>query len=196
MPERYVDVSHEALIRAWPRLQGWLNKDRAGLFLHRQITKAAEEWQRGDQDEELLYRGTRLVRAQEWREFNDAELNPLEREFLDESRAEELTENRAREQKVAHSRPFEALTPSVGARLAPQVLMMFRALMASPQRNKILLLGLSLVAVIGATAYGQILLNAWNRPFYDALARRDLGEFLVQLMVFGGASRERPQDLA
>jgi vitamin B12/bleomycin/antimicrobial peptide transport system ATP-binding/permease protein len=79
-----------------------------------------------------------------------------------------------------------AAASSVGGRLASQMLMMFRALMASPQRNKILLLGLSLVVVIGATAYGQIVLNAWNRPFYDALARRDFGHFLVQLMVFGG----------
>jgi vitamin B12/bleomycin/antimicrobial peptide transport system ATP-binding/permease protein len=78
-----------------------------------------------------------------------------------------------------------AAAPSAGARLAPQMSMMCRALWASPQRTKILLLGLSLVVVIGATAYGQIVLNAWNRPFYDAIARRDLGEFLVQLMVFG-----------
>ena len=39
--------------------------------------------------------------------------------------------------------------------------------------------------VIGATAFGQIRLNAWNRPFYDALARKDLGDFLGQIMVFG-----------
>ena len=62
--------------------------------------------------------------------------------------------------------------------------MMFRALLASPQRNKILLLGIALVAVIGATAYAQIRLNAWNQPFYDALARKNLGEFFAQLIVF------------
>ena len=27
--------------------------------------------------------------------------------------------------------------------------------------------------------------NAWNRPFYDALSRKDLQEFLAQLSVFG-----------
>src|SRR5689334_10307198 len=42
-----------------------------------------------------------------------------------------------------------------------------------------------IVLVIVATAYGQIRLNRWNQPFYDALARRDLQEFLVQLGVFG-----------
>ena len=74
-------------------------------------------------------------------------------------------------------------TPADG-RLAPQILTMFRAFMASPQRNKIVLLGVALVAVIGATAFGQVRLNAWNRPFYDALAHKDMGEFLIQLRVF------------
>jgi putative ATP-binding cassette transporter len=67
----------------------------------------------------------------------------------------------------------------------PQLGMMFRAFQASPQRNKIALLVAALVAIIGATAYGQIQLNAWNRPFYDALSRKDLQDFLQQLMVFG-----------
>jgi putative ATP-binding cassette transporter len=52
-------------------------------------------------------------------------------------------------------------------------------------RNTLLTLGLGLVAVILLTAYGQILLNSWNQPFYDALARRDLDDFIVQLGVFG-----------
>jgi putative ATP-binding cassette transporter len=87
------------------------------------------------------------------------------------------------------SKPFDvpatAAAPVAGLRLAPQMLIMFRAFWASPQRTKILLLGVALVVVIGATAFGQIRLNAWNRPFYDALARKDLGDFLDQIMVFG-----------
>src|SRR6202041_2404390 len=42
----------------------------------------------------------------------------------------------------------------------------------------------ALVAVVAATAYGQIRLNSWNKPFYDALSRRDLRDFLFQLGVF------------
>jgi putative ATP-binding cassette transporter len=38
--------------------------------------------------------------------------------------------------------------------------------------------------VIVATAYGQIRLNRWNQPFYDALARRDFHGFVMQLGVF------------
>src|SRR6516162_9187192 len=75
--------------------------------------------------------------------------------------------------------------PRTGAHLGPQLLIICRALMASPQRTKILLLALGLVAVIGATAFAQIRLNAWNRPFYDALERKDLRQFFAQLVVFG-----------
>ena len=45
-----------------------------------------------------------------------------------------------------------------------------------------IIVGLSLVII--ATAYMQIRLNAWNKPFYDALSRRDLHDFLTQLGVF------------
>lgn len=69
--------------------------------------------------------------------------------------------------------------------LVPQVSMMIGALFASPVRNTLFALGAGLVAVILLTAYGQIRLNSWNQPFYDALARRDLTDFLVQLGVFG-----------
>src|SRR5581483_2746572 len=41
-----------------------------------------------------------------------------------------------------------------------------------------------LFVVILATAYMQVRLNAWNKPFYDALSRRDLHDFLKQLGVF------------
>ncbi|WP_152047375.1 ABC transporter ATP-binding protein/permease [Aureimonas psammosilenae] len=64
--------------------------------------------------------------------------------------------------------------------------MIASAFWKSPQRNKILLLALALVAVVGLAAYAQIWLNAWNRPFYDALARKDFGEFVRQLGVFAG----------
>src|SRR5579862_8777039 len=69
--------------------------------------------------------------------------------------------------------------------VASQVLGMIAALWASHQRNKIISLFLALVAVVGATAYAQIRLNAWNQPFYDALAHKNLSTFLIQLGVFG-----------
>jgi vitamin B12/bleomycin/antimicrobial peptide transport system ATP-binding/permease protein len=69
--------------------------------------------------------------------------------------------------------------------LVPQLSMMMRALWAAPVRNTLVLLSGALFLVIAVTAYGQIRLNNWNQPFYDALSRRDFPQFLVQLGVFG-----------
>ena len=99
MPERFLDVSHEALIRGWPRLRRWLDEDRASLRLQRRITETAEEWQRSNRDNDLLYRGVRLIQAQEWRERHKVELNPLEREFLD---ASIVLKQRVEEEKRLH----------------------------------------------------------------------------------------------
>src|SRR5450631_4120091 len=71
------------------------------------------------------------------------------------------------------------------SRLVPQLGTMIRALWAAQVRNVLLLLAGSIFLVIAVSAYGQIRLNSWNQPFYDALSRRDFEQFLVQLGVFG-----------
>ena len=71
-----------------------------------------------------------------------------------------------------------------GAGVLRQIGMMLRALWASPVRNTLFVLGGAIFLVIAATAYGQIRLNRWNQPFYDALARRDFDGFVEQLGVF------------
>jgi ABC transporter transmembrane region 2 len=81
--------------------------------------------------------------------------------------------------------PATAAALVAGLRLTPQMLIMFRAILGSRQRTKLLLLGVAIVAVIVATAFGQVRLNVWNQPFYDALAHKDLRGLLDQLMVFG-----------
>ncbi|RWO60862.1 ABC transporter ATP-binding protein/permease [Mesorhizobium sp.] len=58
------------------------------------------------------------------------------------------------------------------------------ALATSPIRKQLLWACLGIIAVIVATSIGQVLLNRWNEPFYDALARRDMQGFLHQLLVF------------
>jgi putative ATP-binding cassette transporter len=68
--------------------------------------------------------------------------------------------------------------------LRDQIATIRQALAASPVRRRLLLSCAGIVAVILMTSGGQILLNRWNQPFYDALQRRDLPDFLHQLVVF------------
>lgn len=70
------------------------------------------------------------------------------------------------------------------ASLVSQLDMMFRSLWASPARNIVIALTAAAGVVIVITAYGQVRLNRWNQPFYDALSRRNVREFGLQLMVF------------
>src|SRR5271156_214471 len=61
---------------------------------------------------------------------------------------------------------------------------MSRTIFGSPVGKTLMLLVAVIILVVAATAYGQIRLNGWNKPFYDALSRRDLRDFLYQLGVF------------
>jgi vitamin B12/bleomycin/antimicrobial peptide transport system ATP-binding/permease protein len=70
------------------------------------------------------------------------------------------------------------------AGLLPQLGTMVRALLTSPVAKKVIVLILAILVVILVTAYGQIRLNRWNKPFFDALSRRDFRDFLYQLGVF------------
>ncbi len=73
---------------------------------------------------------------------------------------------------------------AANSRLVPQMTMMVRALWAAPVRNTLFMLSGALFLVIAATAYGQIRLNGWNKPFYDALSHRNFAQFVDQLGVF------------
>lgn len=70
--------------------------------------------------------------------------------------------------------------------LRDQVATVREALAGSALRRPLLWLTAGICAIIVATAIGQLLLNRWNQPFYDALERRDLPEFLRQLVIFAG----------
>ena len=104
--EKTAEVAHEALIREWPTLRGWLNEDREGLRLHRQLAHDANEWARLNRDEGALYRGARLAQAAEWVEKHDHEMSALERKFVATSL--ELAEREVAEREAQQRRELEA----------------------------------------------------------------------------------------
>lgn len=96
-----VEIAHEALLHAWPRLRDWIHADRAGLLLHQQLAHAAAEWERDGRDPSALYRGTRLSTVRSWADELEgwSRLGPGEEAFLRASLAEqEGLERQARRQ--------------------------------------------------------------------------------------------------
>ncbi|MEV4379275.1 AAA family ATPase [Streptosporangium sp. NPDC049644] len=65
--EDSVQLTHEALIRAWPQLRLWIEEDRATLLVLQQLGEDAREWAGHDRDPAFLYQGTRLLAAQQAR---------------------------------------------------------------------------------------------------------------------------------
>ena len=102
-----VELSHEALLREWPRYRTWLDEDRIGRRLHAHLTRAASDWDERNRDRGELYRGARLASALDWAAGHTGELNPAEQEFLGASRAaadRELREQRERADREAQAR--------------------------------------------------------------------------------------------
>jgi len=58
------------------------------------------------------------------------------------------------------------------------------ALRRSPGRRSLALLVAATLFAVGATAVAQVSLNAWNGPFYEAIAQRNFSAFLHELLVF------------
>lgn len=61
-----VEITHEVLLRAWPRLRAWIETDRAGLLIRQDLEEDAAAWKREQCDAGLLYRGPKLDQARTW----------------------------------------------------------------------------------------------------------------------------------
>jgi WD40 repeat protein len=96
-----VEISHEALLGAWPRLREWLRQDRAGQRTHRELTDAARAWQVHDREPGHLFSGARLAVAREWADAHGRDLNGDEIAFLSASRQHQRRATRLRRGAVA-----------------------------------------------------------------------------------------------
>lgn len=81
-----VQVAHEALLTAWPRLTGWIDDDRERLLLSRRLRTLTEPWEANGRPDDLLPGRSRLEMFAPLAE-PDSGLDGAEREFLAAGRA-------------------------------------------------------------------------------------------------------------
>ncbi len=117
-----VEVAHEALAVAWPRLRGWLEDDIDGQRILRHVAGAADTWDAMDRPDSELYRGLRLTQALEWRDRTGPSLGVTEQAFLDAGEAladaeQRTAEDQARRQ-VRINRRLRVLLAGVAVLLA------------------------------------------------------------------------------
>jgi phospholipase C len=80
-----VEVAHEALIRNWDRLRGWLNEDREFLLWRQRTRIQVEQWEQHGGDPGYLLRGVPLSEADRWMLGRRHDLTAAEQRFIEES---------------------------------------------------------------------------------------------------------------
>ena len=97
--ETIVEVSHEALLRKWPLLRGWLDEEREFLIGKDQLEQDLLDWEKalaGDKTEALLS-GLKLTRARTWLVQKPLQLSEAERKFIQASIEHQEAETARRE---------------------------------------------------------------------------------------------------
>jgi DNA-binding SARP family transcriptional activator/WD40 repeat protein len=102
--EPTVEVAHEALLRAWPRLHGWIDAAREDLRTLRRLADATGEWTRNDREPSFLLAGSRLDQLETWSSSTSLALGHGEREYLRASVARRERSQAAEETRVARER--------------------------------------------------------------------------------------------
>jgi WD40 repeat protein/class 3 adenylate cyclase len=155
--ERTVEVAHEALLREWPRLRGWLEEDAEGRVLRQRLTEASTQWVRASRDTSELLRGPRLSAAVDWATLHGRELNTIEQEFLAASRSAAQAELQ-RERRT--SRRLRALLVGVAvflvvALVAGSLALVQRSHARTAATRAELAATISLANTLGAEGIGQ-----------------------------------------
>jgi energy-coupling factor transporter ATP-binding protein EcfA2 len=114
-----IEVSHEALIREWPRLADWLYEARDDIRLQRRIDNETAEWVRQQKPADMLYRGTVLDEAIVWAERstpNAEEMAFIQASIEDRERQREAVRQQERAELEQQKREAALLRQSVRRR--------------------------------------------------------------------------------
>ncbi len=79
---RRVEVVHESLLTAWPRLVHWRTEDEGSAQLRDQLRQAAHLWEEKGKPDDLLWTGTSYQEYQVWRGRYPGGLSETEEAFV------------------------------------------------------------------------------------------------------------------
>ena len=76
-----IEVVHESLLKAWPRLVWWQSQDEEGAHLRDQLKQAAHLWEEKQRSPDLLWTGSAYQEFEVWRRRYPGQLTALEDEY-------------------------------------------------------------------------------------------------------------------
>jgi WD40 repeat protein len=92
-----VEVVHESLLKAWPRLVRWQAQDEEGAVLRDQLKQAAHLWEEKGRSPDVLWSGTAYREFELWRERYAGKLTALEEQY-----AQAMVERARRQRRLRH----------------------------------------------------------------------------------------------
>ncbi|MGD8897569.1 MAG: protein kinase, partial [Acidobacteriota bacterium] len=95
-----IEIVHESLLRAWPRLVRWQAQDEEGAVLRDQLKQAAHLWEEKSRSPDLLWSGTAFQEYQLWRGRYPGALTAMEEDFAN-AMAERAARQRRRRRLLA-----------------------------------------------------------------------------------------------
>jgi len=94
-------ITHDALLTAWPRLRSWIDTGLEHLLTRRRVTEAARAWQAADRESAALWRGSQLALARDWAAGEgDPSIGSLAGEFIAASIAAEQAHQHAERRRT------------------------------------------------------------------------------------------------
>jgi WD40 repeat protein len=104
------EITHEALLTAWPLLHTWIDANREGLRVRRRLSDAARTWDEAGRDPAALLRGGQLALARDWAvdPLNRDSLNALTRAFVDAGIVQERLQQAAERNRTLRLRRLVA----------------------------------------------------------------------------------------
>jgi WD40 repeat protein/DNA-binding SARP family transcriptional activator len=165
------EVVHEALIRGWTRLQGWMAADRAFRLWQERLRTAIRGWEESGRDDGALLRGAPLTEAENWQSGRMDELSQLELEFIQASLAER---NRAAEAERAQQARERALEQAALRRLR----IIVGVLIAATMMGIVLTIGIfNQSSITRRTADENVIIaNTAQAASTQALAQQEIAE--------------------
>ncbi len=110
--ETSVEIIHESLLSAWPRLVQWRNQDEGGALLRDQLRQASHLWEERGRTDDLLWTGSSYREFSLWRERYSGGLSAAEEDFARAMTA--LANRQKRRRRIALSAVVVSLTVGLG----------------------------------------------------------------------------------
>jgi WD40 repeat protein len=110
---RRVEVVHESLLFAWPRLVRWRTEDEAGSQLRDQLRQASRLWEEKARTEDLLWTGTAYQEFRLWRGRYPGALTALEEDF-----AKAMAAKAHRKRRLVQAAVAAIVVVSIGVAIA------------------------------------------------------------------------------